>query len=559
MSDFDPDAWEAAHSTPTATARARTDKDTTLATSPQEAVKERKASEMGSLRAELGGGAAAAAGYGLARGASLGLVDRLAGAGTAIGEQLGATPQTPADPNAYAQGRGEYLAGEKQARAAHPVAGAAGEIAGGMVPAIATSGMSRFAQAGALGGVAGAGNTASDNPLDVAKSAAFGVGGGLATEGTLGTGLRALLRRAPKRKEDAFISDVAESDAGRAIPTVTKRLVKDLDDVRSVAANDPEVAAAAKLPADEGRPVIQQRMKVAREGQPERYEVADRALAKDPITVTQLLSKLVEAEKGLPGSDLVMGKKALLAMRDDLRNDFAPRWSGGASWNGEHQPITIEQLREWVSAAQATGERAMGGINGTNAHIIPHRMQNIANSILEERLDKAAGAGAKQAVDGIRESDRVFSALKRIDETMESRGVKEQAQAAGLGTKMEKESRKQRLAAAAALASTGHPGAAAAVVGSGPLMQAASSGARAINDSVLAPLQKAAEAGVPWAQLSRMAIEQGIPLSTTRMVLDRVTNKPYQPTPTLAPKVGIAPSVDLTGRSTSLSTGLRTP
>ena len=124
---------------------------------------------------------------------------------------------------------------------------------------------------------------------------------------------------------------------------------------------------------------------------------------------------------------------------------------------------------------------------------------------------------------------------------------------------MAKEARNQRLAAAAALAVAGHPGAAAAIVGSHPAMSAVAGGARVINDSVLAPLQRAAVGGAGWAQLSRMAAEQGLPQSAAREVLDRMTSKPYTPDLSLAPATPLSRSLGASDYSTSLATGLSQP
>ena len=556
---FDPDAYLAKiQAQQPAPAPAVGPTATTTATTPDASRVELLGQSKQRLRAQLAGDAADAFGYSALRGLTPG-IDRFRGLGATIGEHLGATPQTPADPNASQQERADYLDKEAMATRDHPVASLAGGIVGGVPLSVALSPIGaghRFAQAAGQGGLAGGLNTTSDNPLDIAKGVAGGAGSALAVEGTVGTGLRAAFRGAPKREENALIRDVMESDAGRATPTTGAKLARDIDDVRDVLKTNSEVAHAVKLPAEEARPIIKTQVEAARAGQPERYEVVDRALKRNPLTVTRLLSKLVDAEKDLPAADLPLVKRALLGMRDSIREDFAPRWSGNATWQGERVPISAQQLREWVSSAQATAERSMGGINGTNAFKVPQRVSQIANGILEERLDKAVGAGAKDAVEGIRESDRQVSALLNIDRALEDRGKKELARSVGLSGRLGQQSRSQELAAASGLAATGHLGPAIAVASAGPLKRALSAGARTINDSALAPLERLAQAGTPWATFVRQAAEQGVPQATARSVFDRVSAKPYVPTPIAPAATPLAPARTDADYSTSVDTGL---
>src|ERR1041385_6353654 len=83
-------------------------------------------------------GIPAAIGYGVARGASLGFVDRLAGLGGYLGDKLSSkVNDIPENPNAYAEERADYLAREDEAKKAHGGFYAAGEVGGGIFPTIA--------------------------------------------------------------------------------------------------------------------------------------------------------------------------------------------------------------------------------------------------------------------------------------------------------------------------------------------------------------------------------------------------------------------------------------
>lgn len=499
---------------------------TTTATTPRELRAENKQAGRESMQAGLFEDAAKSVAYGVARGGTLGLVDRAVGLGTDIGERMGATEQTPADPNAYRQGRREYLEGERPAAANHPGLYLGGEVGGGMIPGVAASPLrfaGRFGNPALLGAAAGVGNTTSDEPLRMMLGAGAGAAGGALGEATVGTLLRRMIRGAPERQTNAVLRDAVESDAGRANPTEVKRLVRDIHDVRNVVETDADLAAAMRLPGAEAAPIIEQRAAAARAGQPQRYAEVDRALAKEPLTVTQLLQKVVDAEKRLPRNFLTPGKMALLKVRDALRDDLVPHWTGQNSWKGEHVELSAEQLREWVTTIQATAEQAMGSINGTNAYKVPQAVAKVCNDILEERLDKAASKGAQAAVEGIRESDRRFSAIQRLAEVVDTRAFKELGQSIGLSRRISDQN--TRLAVPALLAS-GHFLPAAAVAARGPAMRALDRGARFVNDRALAPLQNAAVAGNPNAQLVRQGIESFAPQSMLRAGADSLLSSP---------------------------------
>jgi hypothetical protein len=323
-----------------------------------------------------------------------------------------------------------------------------------------------------------------------------------------------------------------ESEAGRATPTTAKKLISDLPDVKDVLEKNPDIRLSLRnKTAKEVRPEVEAKMASARAGQPERYLAVDEALAKDPLTITGLLKKILEKEKDIPDSRLPMVKSALKKVREDLRNDFAERWTG-APWSGGKHVVTMDELRKFATSVSATAEAAMGSINGTNAAKVPKDVSKLINDILEERLDLAVTKGGdplKKVVSEIRDSDRQFSAWKRIDSALTDRAWKEEAQAVGLSGKLASGSQGQMDAAAAGLALAGQVPAAAGLVVQSRLRSALQSGGRTVNDTILAPMELAARNGASWAQVSQMALENGLPQSVARALFARAINKPYTP------------------------------
>jgi SAM-dependent methyltransferase len=70
---------------------------------------------------------------------------------------------------------------------------------------------------------------------------------------------------------------------------------------------------------------------------------------------------------------------------------------------------------------------------------------------------------------------------------------------------------------------------AAGLVVQSRLRGALQSGGRTVNDTILAPMELAARNGASWAQVSQMALENGLPQSVARALFARAINKPYTP------------------------------
>lgn len=516
-----------------------TGKAMSTATNEQERRGEAKKAGAYGFSSERFNDTATSAGYGVARGITAGFVDRLGGVGAALGEKAAATEQNPANPNAYSDYRSDYLEDEDKAVEGNKLANFAGNVGGAAILTAAASPLSlariaaakeglragtataaRVFDAGIMGAAHGAGNTRQDDAWEITKGAAFGGAVGIASDFLVGKLVRDTIRGAPKREVDRSIAEAVKSDTGWATKTARKQLASDIDDVRDVMDKRPDLRDAMRLTANKAEPVIDKHLADATVGKAEAYREANKALGKS-YTATKLLIDLMKMKNELPVKDLDLSSRAMTAMMDNLRNNIIPTWKGtpGIPWKGEKVNVSLEQLREWVSSIQGTAEGAMGQINGTTAAIIPGKMAGMANSILEKRLDAAAALGAKDAVASIRESDRVVSALLRLKKNVEQRGVDEVLAGAGIG-KVANASNNMENAAAAALAGTGNIGAAAAVKASRPIFKSAREATRWFHDNAIVPLQKAAEAGKPWAEVSRFALENGVPQPLARTVFE---------------------------------------
>jgi hypothetical protein len=517
------------------------------ATTPQERGQEAKKVGKEAFRAERESDTAGAVGYGLARGASLGAVDRLVGLGTAIGETMASTDQNPADPKAYEKGRMSYLQDEEETARGNRIAYGIGSVGGSIAPSIALSPLSlashlpkakpiaqlgaRMFDSGVQGGIAGALNTESDDPLEMAKGGAKGFALGAGTQATLGELARKTIRGAPKREIDKSLREVVESDAGVITSTQRQKLHRDIKDVRDVLGNDKDLREAMRLPAEQALEKIKPRVDASTAGQADRYTRVDTKLdAKSPYTLGQVIKDLEDQDELIGNANLELVTDSMKRLRASALNYFAPRWAKRTGQAvGPDMRITTSQLRDLVSSAQGTAEATMGSINGTNAAKVPGEVSKLANQVLENRLDKAAAAGLVDDVAAIRESDRLTSAYLGLKKALEQRGVKESLQDVGLSTKLKNAGGAMEDSAAAGLAFTGNIPAAVALKARRPIVEGAQSTMRAINDKILAPIQRAAEAGKTWAEVSRIAAEVGAPQGLARYAFDRYSQKPYKP------------------------------
>ena len=459
-------------------------------------------------------GLASSIGYGLARGGTLGMVDRAVGAGTKLGEMAGATDQNPANPNAGQEARSDYLRGEAAAKEAHPAAHFLGELGGGMVPTLATSGLNRFAQAGTLGAAFGAGNTRSNEPTKLLTGAALGAAGGLAAEGTLGWLFRKGTRGAPEREDKAFMREMTRTDAGEGASAMLARnkeeLVRERDHLMEWR-KDPEVREAARMTKGKGIPVINAKINTYAQENANLYGVLDHAaVTGDPKTraglmTSERLASALEAAKNNVGKEAAL---RLDGIKNDLLDHIVPRM-----WGGE-QVIPTSRLREWLSSVGESAARVPGSLNGTNASKTAKEAEAQAYRIVNEYLDSIGGP---DVVKQIRANNEKMSGLLTIRNAMVAKSKKEVLESMGLSQVAEQQTRKLELGAALAAMASGHPAAAVAMAGRPYAQGAVKRGAEAANRYILDPLERTARAGAPGfagaqqaAQLGRASIE-GIP------------------------------------------------
>jgi hypothetical protein len=515
----------------------RSDTRTTTATNPAEGAAERLRAAIEQKARENAGPALA---FGAARGASLGAVDRLAGLGTLIGEHLAATDQNPARPGAYTEGRREYLEPEDKARKASPGSYMLGGVAGGVPLAVAApqSLLGRLAVSGGMGAAAGALNTREDDAKKMLANAGVGAALGAATEGTVGTVARKVIRNAPEREMKRTVAGIMESEAGRNAAGTGRELARNGKNVKAVLEDNPDARIVMRGEAEKALPVTEKKLAEAYAGQPERYAVIDQTLK--PMTVTQILGKIVQAEKdkSIPLKQLELVKDGLKSLRDSIRKTMAPRWGGSESWDGKRLEVSTQQLREWVTSVQGAASPAFRGLHPSETTEAKAVLAKLANNILEERLDAAAAKGGRDVADvvnKIREADKKVSAWKTIQGALEERGLRETAQGMGISTRMAKAGEDAEMAAAAGLAAEGHIKPAMAIAGKSLLSRTVRGAAHGINDRVLAPLQQAAARGealdtlkqmaldpsATLASISRAAAEFGFPQSIARALFER--------------------------------------
>lgn len=516
---------------------------TTTATNPAEVKQE----EREGIREDFKRGAfednAKSAAYKVLRGGTLGFSDRLVGAGASLAEMMGAG----GGGNPYAEQRQSFMADEKKAaEGANPIVNLAAEGVGSIVPALATGGMNRFAQAGTLGGLAGVGNTQSDKPMDMLKGGGLGAAMGLAAEGTLGTLTRNMVRNAPENSTRGFMKDIMESDAGKALPKSAKQIYKFFDDVAALK-SDPEIAAAVRLKEGAGVPILQQKLDQRTFTNDVLYDKlqkhADHPWVNGRLSVDEMDQALMKAETKVKDPRVAV---AIEGIRDDLKGYWRDR-----VWGGNPTP-TAQEWREWLTKQQDTAFSKLGGLNETENFSRAVKAVGEASHTYNRYLDSL---GRPDIVEHIRANNEYITGLLLAKAGLEQRGWKEAMGSMGL-TKLGQEqlAHTENGAALAALA-YGHPEVAAAVKLRRPATEVAAAGMRKLNDRVLSPLEEAARAGVPAALLGRAGIE-AVPQAAARVGEGRLApGGPYiPPRPTLQQVMSapaVAPAVDTSGYGTS--------
>ena len=503
-------------------------------------------------------GGAPAFGYGAARGGTLGSVDRLVGLGTQAGEYaasalpLGGGETAPADPQAGAKARQQYLAGEDKASKGHLIAKTLGEVVGGAVPAIAMGGAGLVGPEATLGvptlreglaatlatpaarmagqgAAAGAMNERSDDPGEQARSGLLGMALGAGTQALSDAQLSKLITGAKDRMGKGLRSAIVRNEeTGAAADRTAQRHLQPVikaatDELRA----DPILAEAARTDAARAGRIVESKLDQVSEIKHPAYAELDQKVP--TITFSSLEKAIREAAKPTNASDATE-KRAFEGMQKELVNFWLPKWQGQGRLipqEGKPMGVASEGVRAWLTKAQRAASNTLGQINESDAKAYKDAMKAVASQVWHRHLD-AAEELAPAAVAQIRQHDSRVSALLSMGKIFRQRDDKEAVGHlalpnaighAGMGLG----------AGAAAFGMFHNPEAATAGAATMLAAKYAPRTARAFNDAVLVPLQEAAERGTSWGEFARMATEKGLPQSTARALYDRIANRRTSP------------------------------
>lgn len=524
---------------------------TTVATNQADAAKERRLAakeEMSRGRLE---DATTAALYGLQRGMAPG-ADRLAGIGADLGESVASLVHDlpPPAPDTARKAREQYLRDEAAARDGSPTGFVLGEIAGaapmtigaagggvalrgaGAAPSVATGFVpAARAVAGRVGQIAntpaarvaeqnfaaGAMNSRSDNPADQARAGLASTAGG-EVAGVVGQKVGKFLGESVAREYRGLMRDImrnAETDVS-ANPTVRRRFMNRADAALQEVKNDKVLAKTVREgdSAGAGR-IAESKLQVISEPRAGLYNEMD---THGVVGIDQLDTAIRNAEKHAVGAQ----KAALEEFRRTLNDDWIPKWKEeGMLVTRKGLPLGVKNIgvRQWVSAAQQGASKTLGTIAETEHAAIKGELENVAEDLWDKHLSRIAKEDPK-LVNNIREYDRRASGLLALKDVMENRAKKDAEGAMGWGKKHEGKIDALVTSGAGLGALAGHPAEAAGGYLAYQAAKRIPTAAAAINDKMLAPLQRKAAAGVGWAELARDAAALGVPQGMARVIFD---------------------------------------
>jgi hypothetical protein len=540
-----------------------TEQKSSTATTPAEARKEQIAANKAQLKSGMLEDAVDAAGYGVARGTTLGSVDRLVGIGTQAGESLASlvNPELSEDPNAGATARASYLRDEDRAKRNAPVAHFSGEVGGSLIPMIASSGaaapavlgtrtagealaaaaMSPAGRMAAQNFASGAMNERSDNPVDQLKSgitgAAVGAGVGKVAENTIGKAIEG----ASARELRGLTRDIlrnSETDIA-ATATARKRFYERADSaIKEVKAD--KVMGAAIREGDAAAVANMARSKLQTISGP-RAGMYNELDSVSMLGIDEIDAAIRRAEKTATGAK----RNALESMRAELLSDWIEnKWKNQGRLiprMGKSIGVSNEGVREWLTDAQNASSRVIGGLEEGSRAEVKGLLEDVAHDVWQKHLDKVSRTNP-DLVRSIREYDRRASGLMALESVMEQRARKDSEGILGFARKNESGIDKLVGAGAAAATAAGRPGEALAA-GSGYLaLKKAPAVASAINDKLLVPVEAAisrgpstaqilqskitdlgalANRGETWAVVADRAAQVGIPQSVARSIYER--------------------------------------
>jgi hypothetical protein len=397
----------------------------------------------------------------------------------------------------YSERRKAYADALDEARAAHPIVSAAGDIIGGtpgalMLPeakAVQALGPGmRAAVAGAqFGGIQGVGEAIShgknlEETLAEARKGAL-VGG--ITGGVLGKLAGKLVEGAPKAAKDWVVKDIAGETKGASTPTARKNLARDAEDVGNLLAEDKELDRAIDH---------------ARHGDKDSLTAAQATVKAKLAKVSEPRSDLyAEADASLPGGGVRAGdviRSLKTAISDRLKTGLGheggearelqkivDRLESAEDWGAEttfkldpktegdvqtlsavrsnvRDPAKIAEIDQQISALKATGKpvvthnpdkivpleqlrdlvtdaqnTAFQVEGGINGTVAFRKAKEVAN-VVRDVLDEhleRAATVTPETVEAIKEMNWRISALKNIENVIEQRANRATQDATGAG------------------------------------------------------------------------------------------------------------------------------
>ena len=535
---------------------------------------ERKQENIAKIESGLRNDAAKAVGYSALRGATLDSSDTLAATGADLGETLGSAswakgdvlaripesvwptsilgPQPaknaagspmPADPAAFEKARAEYLQDEARSREGNEKKAFLAQVAGGIIPAIATGGASApvtvagktipAATVGLAKNVAIPGfvsGAMSDTSGDIKQQALSGLQStalGLGIDRAVGPVVNKLVTKAPDRMGKGIIHDIGTSSEGAgSTASARQRLVEKKEGVLGELMGDFKDSQSKELrkelrgDAEQAIATTQARLRKISETRDSLYQSLD---AVEMLDLGKIQKGLRDAVKDARNET---EQKVLQNTLDSFERFWLPKFAReGNLVTRVNQPAAVKSLaaREWVTQAQAPAADVLGSIAVTEHKKLHDATADAVTGIWRSHLDDVATRNpqAKGLVDSVREYDKRASALMEMEKTLKQRQIKEEQNAMGWGNRARKGVEGMAVAGAAASELTGHGGALLPTLGAVAATRAIPPTVRAVNDNLIVPLALAIRRGASWAEVADYAARTGLPQSVARAAFDR--------------------------------------
>jgi hypothetical protein len=181
--------------------------------------------------------------------------------------------------------------------------------------------------------------------------------------------------------------------------------------------------------------------------------------------------------------------------------------------------VSTRDLRAYTTQTQKLASNTIGTINESLASELKHDLSATVTKIMNDHLDRAAAASPQAAdiVARMRRLNTEYSALANMQDAFRGSAWKEIVKRKSASALLGEGAHKIGLTGAAVALATGHPLAAVASVGA-PLAAKALDKAAVAGNRWLATVARAAQAGASKAQLIKLAVESGAPLSVAQFV-----------------------------------------